>query len=131
MSQYGAGEMAKQGYSYDEIIQHYFKNVAITTYPITLSNQNGQDTAIQTFYTKNKKTFLVIENKFQFTKMTVVINGEEFLLELVPKMFKPDRFDISEYVKKGENKITYILPYSESHKKPVRIYVELKEATNE
>jgi len=131
MSQYGAGEMAKQGYSYDEIIQHYFKNVAITTYPIILSNQNGQDVYTQTFYTKNKKTFLVIENKFQFTKMTVVINGEEFLLELVPRMFKPDRFDISEYVKKGENQITYILPYSDAHKKPVKIYVELKEATNE
>lgn len=131
MSQYGAGEMAKQGYSYDEIIQHYFKNIAIATYPVTLSNQNGQDTFTQTFYTKNKKTFLVIENKFQFTKMTVVINGEEFLLELVPRMFKPDRFDISEYVKKGENKITYILPYSESHKKPVKIYVELKEAIDE
>jgi len=131
MSQYGAGEMARQGYTYDEIIQHYFKNVSIATYPVVLSNNSGQDTAVQKFYTKNKKTFLVIENKFQFTKMTVVINGEEFLLELVPKMLKPDRFDISEYVKKGENQITYILPYSESNKKPVKIYVELKEANDE
>lgn len=131
MSQYGAGEMAKQGYTYDEIIQHYFKNTAITTYPIVLSCESGKDTAIQTFHTEKKRATLVIENKFQFTKMTVIINGQEFLMELVPKMFKPDRFDISEYLQKGENTITYILPYSELHKKPVRLYVELKEAPDD
>lgn len=131
MSQFGAGEMAKQGYSYEEIIQHYFKNTAITTYPVVLSNKNGHEIETQKFYTKNQKAYLVVENKFQFSKITVVLNGQELRLEVIPTIFKPERFDISEYMVEGENKITYMLPYSEMHKKPVKLYVEIKEATHE
>ena len=131
MSQYGAGAMDKKGYSYGEIIQHYFKNTAIATYPVELSNQTGHDTESQIFYTKDKKAYLVVENKFQFSKLTVVLNGQELRLELVPRLFKSEKFDISEYIVKGENKITYLLPYSDAHKKPVKIYVEIKEAKND
>lgn len=128
MSQFGAGAMNEHGYSYGEIIQHYFTNTAITTYPVELSNQTGHDTDVQVFYTKDKTADLVVENKFQFSKLTVVINGQELRLEVVPKLFKPEKFDISPYIQKGENRITYILPYSDLHKKPVRVYVEIKEA---
>lgn len=131
MSQWGAGAMNKKGYSYGEIIQHYYKNTAICTYPIELSSKNGNDTAVQTFYTKNKKATLVVDNKFQFTKMTVVINGQELRMEIIPTLFKPERIDLTPYIKEGENKITYLLPFTESHKKPVRLYVEIKEAKNE
>ena len=137
MSQYGAGSMNDKGYSYAEIIQHYFTDTAITTNPVTLSCVNGKDTAVQTFYTtkkergKNKKVYLVAENKFQFTTMTVVINSQEFKLELVPQLFKPEKFDITQYLVDGENRITFLLPYSESHKKPVRLFVELYEAEND
>ena len=31
MSQYGANEMAKQGYKYQDIIKHYYTNVKITS----------------------------------------------------------------------------------------------------
>lgn len=133
MSQYGAGSMGDKGYSYAEIIQHYFTDTAITTNPVTLSCNNGQDTAVQTFYTDKKergknKVYLVAENKFQFTTMTVVINSQEFKLELVPQLFKPEKFDITEYLVDGENRITYLLPYSQAHKKPVKLFVELNEA---
>lgn len=130
MSQFGAGAMGDAGYSYEEIIQHYFKNTSISTYPVELSNQTGHDTDTQLFYTKNKKVNLVVENKFQFSKLTVVVNGQELSLEVVPRLFKNEKFDISPYIKKGENRITYLLPYSPLHKKPVKVYVELKEAEN-
>lgn len=32
MSQYGANEMAKLGYSYDEILKYYYKNIELTNY---------------------------------------------------------------------------------------------------
>lgn len=131
MSQWGAGAMNQKGYSYGEIIQHYYKNTAICTYPVELSAQNGNDTAMQTFYTKNKKAVLVVDNKFQFTKMTVVINGQELRMEIIPTLFKPEKIDLTPYIIEGENKITYLLPFTETHKKPVRLYVEIKEAKNE
>ena len=137
MSQFGAGDMNDKGYSYAEIIQHYFADTSITTNPVTLSCPDGRDTAVQVFYTskkergKNTKVYLVAENKFQFTTMTVVINGQEFKLELVPQLFKAEKFDITEYLVDGENRITYLLPYSEAHKKPVRLFVELNEAKHD
>ena len=131
MSQYGAGAMAKKDYTYDEIIQHYFTDTAITTYPVTLVAQNGQDTALQNFYTNRKKAFLVVDNRFHFTKLTVAINGQEVNFDINPNIFKPERIDISSYIRKGENKITYILPYTNTHKKPVTMYVEIKEAKND
>lgn len=88
MSQFGAGAMGDAGYSYEEIIQHYFKNTSISTYPVELSNQTGHDTDTQLFYTKNKKVNLVVENKFQFSKLTVVVNGQELSLEVVPRLLK-------------------------------------------
>lgn len=85
-----------------------------------LSNQTGHDTDTQLFYTKNKKVNLVVENKFQFSKLTVVVNGQELSLEVVPRLFKNEKFDISPYIKKGENRITYLLPYSPLHKNPLK-----------
>lgn len=131
MSQFGAGMMNQMGYSYGEILQHYYRHCSIDTYPIVLSVQNGNNTATQVFYTKNKKTELVVENKVQFTKLIVVINGQELNIEISPKLFKNERIDISKYVKAGENRISYILPYSDLHKKPVRLYIEVKEAKND
>ena len=131
MSQWGAGSMDKKGYSFEEIIQHYFCNTAIATYPVVLSVKDGKDTAVQTFYARDKKAVLVVENKFQFTKMTIVLNGQELSVEIPPTIFKPEKYDLSPYIKKGENKITFLLPYAENHKKPVRLYIELKEAQNE
>ncbi len=130
MSQWGAGAMCSEGYTYAEIIQHYFKNTSITTYPVELSYQNGKETAVQTFYSKYKTASLVIENKFQFTQLTIVINGQELKLELAPSLFRTEKVDLTPYLKDGENRITYVLPYSDLHKKPVRLYVEVKGVNN-
>jgi hypothetical protein len=122
--------MARRGYSYDEIIQHYYQNSAITTYPVELSNQ--QNTFSQKFYVNKEKgkTFLVIDNKLQFTKLTVVINAQELLIEMSPSFFKSEKIDISKYVVDGENTVTYILPYSDANKKNIQLYIELKESKN-
>lgn len=128
MSQFGAGYMASKGFSYDEILQHYYSNISINTIPVVLSNETGKDTAKQTFYTDKKFLNLYIDNKLQFTKLIIVINGQELRAEIVPQFFNPEKFDLSKYVKKGKNDITFMLPYSDLHKKPVKLYLELKEA---
>lgn len=125
MSQWGAGMMSSMGYSYDEILKHYYSGVDITTYPVTLLNEPIKDTASQTFYAKNNKAVLVVENKFQFSDLTVVINSRQLKTELAPHPFHPARIDLSPYVNKGRNEITYILPYSENRKKSLKVYIEL------
>lgn len=73
---------------------------------------------------------MIIENKFQFTQLTIVINGQELKLELAPSLFRTEKIDLTPYLKDGENRITYVLPYSDLHKKPVRLYVEVKGVNN-
>lgn len=131
MSQWGAGMMNTLGYTYDEILQHYYSGISIGTYPVTLTNNPSQDTASQSFYTKDKKASLVVENKFQFTDLIVVINAQELKLEISPHLFSNVKVDLSPYLVSGINNITYILPYTDTNKKSVKMYVELKEAVHE
>jgi len=125
MSQWGAGMMASMGYSYDEILKHYYTGIQTVTAPVTLTNELNQDTETLVFYTKNKNTVLKIENKFQFTNLTVVINRKQLNLEIAPHPFKLVEVDITAYVHTGRNQITFMLPYTDKHKKSVRIYAEL------
>lgn len=131
MSQWGAGMMNTLGYSYDEILQHYYSGISIGTYPVTLTNSPNQDTASQSFYTKDKKGFLVVENKFRFTDLIVVINSQELKLEISPHLFNKAKIDLSPYLVSGINNITYIMPYTDTNNKSIKMYVELKEAVNE
>ena len=131
MSQWGAGMMNTLGYSYDEILQHYYSGISIGTYPVTLTNSPNQDTASQSFYTKDKKGFLVVENKFRFTDLIVVINSQELKLEISPHLFNRAKIDLSPYLVSGINNITYIMPYTDTNNKSIKMYVELKEAVNE
>ena len=131
MSQWGAGMMNTLGYSYDKILQHYYSGISIGTYPVTLTNSPNQDTASQSFYTKDKKGFLVVENKFRFTDLIVVINAQELKLEISPHLFNRAKIDLSPYLVSGINNITYIMPYTDTNNKSIKMYVELKEAVNE
>ncbi len=131
MSQWGAGMMNTLGYSYDEILQHYYSGISIGTYPVTLTNSPNQDTASQSFYTKEKKASLIVENKFRFTDLIVVINSQELKLEISPHLFNRAKIDLSPYLVSGINNITYIMPYTDTNNKSIKMYVELKEAVNE
>lgn len=131
MSQYGAGMMASMGYSYDEILKHYYSGIEIATYPIVLTDAVGKDTGMVTFYTKNKNTTLKIENKFQFTDLITVINGQQLKLELAPHPFKTVEIDITPYVNKGLNRVTFVLPYTDGRKKSVKLYIEMNTARGE
>ena len=131
MSQWGAGMMNTLGYSYDKILQHYYSGISIGTYPVKLTNSPNQDTASQSFYTKDKKGFLVVENKFRFTDLIVVINSQELKLEISPHLFNRAKIDLSPYLVSGINNITYIMPYTDTNNKSIKMYVELKEAVNE
>lgn len=133
MSQYGAGFMGSEMHiPYDKILRHYYTGITLSTKPVIVSTDNGQQSVTQHFYAKDKKAKLIIDNKFGVNNLTVEINGTKQNYELPKEMLGFKRYseiDISKYIKKGRNTITFTSPefFESSARKGVRLYVELVE----
>lgn len=131
MSQYGAGFMGSEMHiPYDKILQHYYTGVTLSTKPVIVSTDTGQQSVTQHFYAKDKKAKIIIDNKFGVNNLTVDINGFKQTYELPKEMLGFKRYseiDISKYIKKGRNTITFTSPefFESSERKGVRLYVEL------
>lgn len=126
LSQFGAGFMGSElKIPYEKILQHYYTDIVLGTKPVTLSGAGQAIT--QSFYTTGKETNLVIDN-YSFDKtLNCVINGKDVTLDIAGALFadKQSRIDISKYIKKGRNTITFIAPDALQHGKHIELYVEL------
>jgi hypothetical protein len=131
LSQFGAGFMGSELHiPYYKILQHYYKGIILGTKPVIVSSEKSQNAVTQTFYTGKQKAHLVIDNKFQLSKLDVNINGQDYTLDIPTSFFGGNRcarVDISKYIKIGKNQITYYYPKSEGGHKAVRLFVELVE----
>ena len=129
MSQWGAGYMATElKMPYSKILKHYYTDISLGTIPVIISNEEEQNVVTQKFYTTQKSARLVINNRFQIGKILVKINNKEVLILLEKHILPSHKFDavdISKYVKKGENEITFSYPKDEGKNKTVQLYVEL------
>ena len=129
MSQYGAGYMATDlKKSYSQILRHYYTDISLATMPIIISNSSEQKSVTQKFFVNQKSARLVINNKYQIGKILVNINGKDVMILLEKHLLPSHKFDavdISKYLKKGENVITYSYPNDEGTGKALRAYVEL------
>ncbi len=129
MSQWGAGYMATElKMPYSKILKHYYTDISLGTIPVIISDNEEQNIVTQKFFTTQKNARLVINNKFQIGKILVKINNKEILILLEKHILpshKYDAVDISKYIKKGENEITFSYPNDEGKNKAVRLYVEL------
>ena len=128
MSQYGAGFMGKElKMPYDKILKHYYTGISLGTEPVILSAYPTQQQITQRFYLDHKSAELVIDNRFRLSKLNLTINDREMVLPLSHEMFSfkaPIRIDISDFIKKGENTITFCYPLDEGSMKALRLYVE-------
>jgi hypothetical protein len=114
--------------SYDKILQHYYTGIVIGTKPVIVSKENTQKQVTQTFYANKKSAELVIDNKFQLSKLDVNINGADYSFELPTSIFggnRCSRINISDYISIGKNVITYSYPTDEAQRKAIRVFVEL------
>jgi SpoIID/LytB domain protein len=128
MSQYGAGFMGSEmKYSYDKILQHYYTGIALGTKPVIISSDVTQNSAAQYFYTYEPDARIIVDNKFNVSKCCVVINCREECFKLPAGHFgkRITEIDISPYIEKGRNSITFMYPPDEGDKKTLRLYVEL------
>ena len=128
LSQFGAGFMGSElNIPYEKILQHYYTDIVLGTKPVTLSQPNQNVT--QNFYTTGKETNLVIDNHSADKTLECVINGKDVTLDIAGALFadKESKIDISKYIKKGRNTITFIAPEALRHGKDkyIKLYVEL------
>ena len=128
MSQYGAGFMGKElKMSYDRILKHYYSGISIGTAPVILSSHPTQQKVTQKFYLDYKNANLIVDNKFNLSKLNLIVNGKEIILPL-PQNYSPFKsplsIDISHIIKKGENIVTFCYPLEEGSIKGVRLYIE-------
>ncbi len=125
MSQYGAGYMATElNMPYEKILQHYYTGITLGTVPFILSSNIEQNKATKTFYSKNGKAYLVIDNKYQVRYLELSINNNNYRFYLDPNE-RINRINLNSYLQKGTNTITFYYPAESGINKGLRMYVEL------
>ena len=128
MSQYGAGFMGKElKMPYDKILKHYYTGISLTTIPVIISSYQTQQKVTQKVYLEHKTANLIIDNKFNLSKINLIVNGRETSIPLtqgISNFRSPIKIDISYLVKKGENVITFCYPLDEGSMKAARLYIE-------
>ena len=125
MSQYGAGYMATElNMPYEKILQHYYTGISLTTKPFILASNSEQNKMTQEFFTKDKKAYLIVDNKYKVNAIDTKINkiNQKIVLDTSQRY---NRIDLSEYLKRGMNTITFYYPAAQGSNKGLRMYVEL------
>jgi len=123
LSQFGAGYMATElKKSYEEILQHYYSGISLTTEPFILSSNTEQNEVTQTFYSRDGNGILFADNKYKVKYIDTVINGVDEKIELDTEN-RLNCVDLSPYLQKGMNTIKFIYPFTD--RKGLRMYVEL------
>ena len=135
MSQFGAGFMgSRMNLTFDKILQHYYTGIVLGTKPVIVSGADNQRTVAQTFYANKKHAALVVDNRYQLSKLDVNINGTDYEFELPTSFFggnKCSRIDISDYINVGKNRMVFSYPKGENPKKGIRLFVELVEKNDD
>ena len=106
------------------ILQHYYTGISLTTQPFILSSNSEQNRIEQSFYAKDKKATLIVDNKYKVTYIDTNINGndEKIRLDIAQRY---NRIDLSKYLKSGLNNIKFFYPTEAGSNKGLRMYIEL------
>ncbi len=127
LSQWGAGKMSSFGYTFDKILQHYYKGIKLATIPADVNSTIKP--AERFFYTENNKAKVYIINPHNVQKIRISVNQRSFDIKL--KGYQTVE-DISNYLEKGINRISYlILDDNAGFSKKITAFAEVKEAVYE
>lgn len=100
LSQWGAGKMASLGYTFDQILQHYYQGIKLATLPVKVYG-NGKFVE-RVFYCNTEEAILIVKNPNKLSKLKITINDEIDTIKLKDESVS---VDISKYLCRGENKI--------------------------
>ena len=124
MSQYGAYNLAKSGKKYPEILNHYYTDINISTYPKTvLYNEYNVWYKTDFYFDKNtyKKAYLYINNHKGASEFPFKINDLEFNTTSEISKNKVVKIDITQYLKNGINTVNFA-PLTRENKGKYVIY---------
>ncbi len=116
MSQFGAGHMAAEGASFDDILQHYYTGIAIGTFPVVLKNEK----ITQNFYSPEGKGVLIIENPKNVKNFTFIINNVEINLSQ-DDLCEKTVINLDRFIKR-ENKIEFLPSEGDGLKVWIEVY---------
>ena len=127
LSQWGAGKMASLGYTFDQILQHYYQGIKLATLPVKVHG-NGKYIE-RVFYCNVDEAKLVIKNPNKISKIKITINDEDDVIKLKDENVT---LDISKHICRGENKIIIeIVDEKAVYSDYIEAFVIVKEACDE
>lgn len=125
LSQYGAGYMATHlNKSYEDILNHYYKGIILSTEPVSITSNPAKNQITQSFYTTSGNAILVVDNKSRLDYVDLVINGIYESVKL-NKNERINRIDLSQYLQKGLNTVTFKYPSYTNTIGGLRLYIEI------
>lgn len=125
MSQYGAGYMSKKGFTFDNILQHYYSGIAIGTLPVFITPGSMTEPIEQEFNSPNGNAYLLVDNSEGFNSLKVNINSKDITFDKSDLKNGLVRIKLNKHIERGNNKITYYPPDAEQEGKMLKTWIEI------
>ena len=127
MSQFGAGKMAKKGYKFVDILEHYYSDTTVGTLPVKLTSEYGKNISKQSFFVSSGlHAEVVFSDIIGLDKIDMLVNGQPVKTEFGSFFNRKTNFDISRYLKAGENIVQIEVPAEYNDSKSVTFYIRIK-----
>ncbi len=126
LSQWGAGKMSSSGYRYDEILKHYYHGIKLATIPVNIFANNK--IIESSFYSDLDEAYIKINNPDKISELKITVNEHSFTQKINSGN---TNIDISKYLKKGENKVSYLITDDTDFCRKISASVVISGADNE
>lgn len=127
MSQFGAGNMAKKGYNYVDILEHYYSDTTVGSIPAKITSEYGKNKKAQSFfYSPNLYVEIDFSEIEGLDDLKISINNEIVDFNTGSFFKKKTNFDITKYLQAGKNTVEVEIPASYNDSKSVTFYIRIK-----
>ena len=127
MSQFGAGKMGKKGYKFVDILEHYYSDTTVGTLPVKLTSEYGKNSSRQSFFVSSGlHAEIVFSDIIGLDRLDMLVNGQTVKAEFGSFFNRKTNFDISRYLKTGENVVQIEVPAEYNDAKSVTFYIRIK-----
>ncbi len=123
MSQLGASWMSGKGFSFDRIIQHYYRGVAIGTIPLLVGKNHPGEAARVTFFSKKPAGRLWVESNLPGAEAHLTLNGTPMTVSLGQE--KQIWQDVGASLNGSSENTLILYPDSENPDRKLKAWIEL------